>query len=180
MKINWVYTMLNFFYLIEPERHVHRQSIPYGIPIHHNTKAFKCHQRRISCILAKFGTTPLSFSTITRINSSTTCNQLAQQMRHTMNWGMREAPYFVLNTLSKTATSVLSRPGTSAFVCKALQTRNKTNSIETKFKFHEKFGDFHQTVDMHTNPQPKIERILKSSTKTWKKNLWVEAEKGFT
>lgn len=97
-----------------------------------------------------------------------------------MNWGMREAPYFVLNTLSKTATSVLSRPGTSVFVCRALQTRNKTNSIQTTVRFHEKSGDFHQTVDMHTNPQPKIERILKSSTKTWKKKLRVEAEKGLT
>lgn len=33
---------------------------------------------------------------------------------------MKEAPYFVLNILSRHATKVLSRPGTSPLVCNAL------------------------------------------------------------
>lgn len=38
----------------------------------------------------------------------------------TIYWGMKEAPYFVLNILSRHATKVLSRPGTSPLVCNAL------------------------------------------------------------
>lgn len=48
--------------------------------------------------------------------------------KHTMKCGIREAPYLVWNTLSRQLTSVLSRPGTSAPVCKALRIREKQKS----------------------------------------------------
>lgn len=80
----------------------------FGIPIQ-DSKAFICslvHRKKI-------------------------INQFAQICRHTIYWGMREAPYLVLKMLSKRATKVVSRPGTWALVCKALQAR-KTISIQEK------------------------------------------------
>lgn len=53
---------------------------------------------------------------------------------------MREAPYLVLKMLSKRATKVVSRPGTSALVCKALKARKTINSgkaLKQKLKYKE-------------------------------------------
>ena len=69
----------------------------------------------------------------------------------TIEWGIKEAPNFVLNNLSKQATRVFSRPGTSYLVCNALQRtktegKNKTNqkktSQERSIKFPKEVLDF--------------------------------------
>lgn len=57
----------------------------------------------------------------------------SKKCRHTIYCGMREAPYLVLKMLSKRATKVVSRPGTSALVCKALKAR-KTNQFRKSLK----------------------------------------------
>lgn len=49
---------------------------------------------------------------------------------------MREAPYFVLNTLSRQTAKVLSRPGMSDLVCKALKVIN----IKSRQTFIKKNG----------------------------------------
>lgn len=49
---------------------------------------------------------------------------------------MREAPYFVLNILSRQATKAFSKPGTSPLVCNALQM--KTHEVGTKIRERKK------------------------------------------
>jgi hypothetical protein len=47
----------------------------------------------------------------------------------TIYCGIKEAPYLVLNNLSRHTTRVLSRPGTSNWVCNALQNQWRKWSI---------------------------------------------------
>ena len=56
----------------------------------------------------------------------------SKNMMRTINWGIRAAPYFVLNILSRQATNVFSRPGTFPFVCKTLHVENMKSTVHLK------------------------------------------------
>lgn len=77
---------------------------------------------------------------------------------------MREAPYFVLNILSKQATNVFSSPGTSALVCKALQVRK---TFWKKFTFNKKTS-YKQKTEHKTSK----DLILKSKQTIFSNTFW--------